>query len=101
MIDSSPRSGSPRADSDARCALAKQAERGGVECGLGSMGPKAADAVPALIQALGDPEPFVRAPAEDALGHIGPAAKSAAMAPGNKLLTSPKTLFRSVTPFED
>jgi len=62
------------------------------------MGPKAADAVPALIEALGDPEPFVGAPAADALGHIGPAAKSAAMALGNKLLTSgePAYVLRNV-----
>jgi HEAT repeat protein len=54
--------------------------------GVRSIGKKAADAVPALIQALMDPQPFVRAPAAEALGHIGPSAKSAAIPLGERLL---------------
>jgi HEAT repeat protein len=44
---------------------------------LRSMGPRAVSAVPALTKALDDPEAYVRAPAADALGNIGPAAKAA------------------------
>jgi HEAT repeat protein len=62
------------------------------------MGPDASAAIPALTQALLDPEPSVRAPAADALGHIGPAAKTAAGALGGKLLTAgePAYVLRSV-----
>ena len=41
------------------------------------MGQKAAPAVPELIRALDDPVVYVRCPAADALGAIGPAAKAA------------------------
>jgi HEAT repeat protein len=41
------------------------------------MGPAAAAAVPALIEALDDPEATVRFPVTVALGEIGPAAKAA------------------------
>ena len=41
------------------------------------MGPAAAPAVPALIEALDDPEATVRFPVTVALGEIGPAAKAA------------------------
>jgi HEAT repeat protein len=41
------------------------------------MGPAAAPAVPALIEALDDPEPTVRFPVTVALGEIGPAASAA------------------------
>jgi hypothetical protein len=41
---------------------------------LGKMGPAAAEAVPALITALGDAEPAVRSGATHALGRIGAAA---------------------------
>ncbi len=44
---------------------------------LSGMGPAAAPAVPALIEALSDPEPTVRFPATVALGEIGPAAAAA------------------------
>jgi len=44
---------------------------------ISGMGPAAAPAVPALIEALGDPEPTVRFPVTVALGEIGPAAKAA------------------------
>lgn len=44
---------------------------------ISGMGPAAAAAVPALIEALSDPEETVRFPATVALGEIGPAAKAA------------------------
>jgi HEAT repeat protein len=44
---------------------------------IASMGPAAAAAVPALIEALGDPDPAVRFPVTVALGEMGPAAKAA------------------------
>ena len=44
---------------------------------ISGMGPAAAPAVPALIEALDDPAPSVQFPVLVALGEIGPAAKSA------------------------
>ena len=44
---------------------------------IAGMGPQAAGAVPALIQALDDPAPSVRFPVTVALMEIGPAAKAA------------------------
>ena len=44
---------------------------------IASMGPAAAAAVPALIEALDDPMPAVRFPVTIALLEIGPAAKAA------------------------
>lgn len=44
---------------------------------IAGMGPAAAPAVAALIEALGDPEPAVRFPVTVALAEIGPAAKAA------------------------
>ncbi len=44
---------------------------------ISGMGPAAAAAVPALIQALDDPEESVRFPVTVALAEIGPAAKAA------------------------
>lgn len=44
---------------------------------ISGMGPAAAAAVPALIEALEDSEVTVRFPATVALGEIGPAAKAA------------------------
>ncbi len=44
---------------------------------IAGMGPEAAAAVPALIQALDDPAPSVRFPVTVALMEIGPAAKAA------------------------
>jgi HEAT repeat protein len=44
---------------------------------IASLGPAAAPAVPALIEALDDPDAAVRFPVTVALGEIGPAAKAA------------------------
>jgi HEAT repeat protein len=44
---------------------------------ISGMGPAAAPAVPALVEALDDPEASVRFPVTVALGEIGPAAKAA------------------------
>jgi HEAT repeat protein len=44
---------------------------------IAGMGPEAAAAVPALVQALDDPEASVRFPVTVALMEIGPAAKAA------------------------
>jgi HEAT repeat protein len=44
---------------------------------IASMGPAAAAAVPALIEALDDPDPAVRFPVTVALGELGAAAKAA------------------------
>src|SRR5215212_6983771 len=44
---------------------------------IAGLGPAAAGAVPALIEALDDPNPVVRFPVTVALGEIGPAAKAA------------------------
>jgi HEAT repeat protein len=55
---------------------------------LQSFGPKAVNAVPALIAALEDPIPYVRAPVADALGSIGPSAKPAVEALAKRLLVA-------------
>jgi hypothetical protein len=44
---------------------------------IAGMGPAAVAAVPALIEALDDPEPAVRFPVTVALGEIGPGAAAA------------------------
>ena len=44
---------------------------------ISGMGPEAAPAVPALIEALSDPEPVVRFPVAVALREIGPGASAA------------------------
>jgi HEAT repeat protein len=44
---------------------------------ISGLGPAAAPAVPALIEALEDPDPSVRFPVTVALGEIGPAAAAA------------------------
>ena len=51
--------------------------RNGAAYQLAHMGPAAAPAVPALIEALQDPSPAVRYPVTVALREIGPAAKAA------------------------
>src|SRR5262249_40159735 len=47
---------------------------------LAKLGPDAKKAVPALVRALDDKDPFIRDAAASALGRIGPAAKEAAPA---------------------
>jgi HEAT repeat protein len=54
---------------------------------LEAMGPKAASAIPELVTALNDPVDYVRAPAADALGAIGPGAQVAVKSLAEKLLT--------------
>jgi HEAT repeat protein len=56
---------------------ASPAVRNGAAYGIASMGPAAAAAVPALIEALDDPMPAVRFPVTVALSEIGPAAAAA------------------------
>lgn len=51
--------------------------RNGAAYEIASMGPAAASAVPALIEALDDPVAVVRFPVTVALGEIGPAAAAA------------------------
>ena len=51
--------------------------RNGAAYQLAGMGPAAAPAVPALIEALSDPSASVRFPVTIALREIGPAAKTA------------------------
>ncbi len=51
--------------------------REGAATALGRLGPDAAPAVPALIEAFEDPDDYVRWKAAEALGEIGPAAKDA------------------------
>ena len=55
---------------------------------LQSFGPKAVAAIPALITALHDPAPYVRAPAADALASIGPSAKPAVEALTERLMVT-------------
>ncbi len=51
--------------------------RNGAAYEIAGMGPAAASAVPALIEALDDPAPAVRFPVTVALAEIGPAAAAA------------------------
>ena len=60
---------------------------------LRSMGPKAVDAVPALVQALSDRAAYVRAPAADAIGSIGPAARAAVRPLVERLLTTGEQVY--------
>jgi len=60
---------------------------------LRSIGPKAVDEVPELIRALNDPAAYVRAPAADALGSIGPAAKTAVPGLGDRLFTTAEQAY--------
>jgi hypothetical protein len=56
-------------------------------------GPKALPALPVLIKALGDPLNYVRGPAANAIGAIGPAAKSAVRALAEGLAAKGETVF--------
>jgi len=51
------------------------------------------DAVPALVLALRDPAAYVRAPAADAIGAIGPAAKGAVQALSERLLVAGEQVY--------
>jgi HEAT repeat protein len=57
------------------------------------MGAKAVEAVPALVRALNDPEAYVRAPAADAIGNVGPAAKAAVHSLSERLLTAGEQVY--------
>src|SRR5215470_9610936 len=73
---------------------------------LAHMGPKAAPAVPALIEALKDPAASVRYPAAIALREIGPAAKAAIPAlkkvaeedPNDEVAAEAKQALRHIDP---
>jgi hypothetical protein len=56
---------------------AAPAVRNGAAYEIASLGPAAKPAVPALIEALDDPDPTVRFPVTVALGEIGPDAAAA------------------------
>jgi HEAT repeat protein len=60
---------------------------------LGSLGPAANDAIPALVQLLRDPESAVRWAGAAALGRIGPAAKDATPALA-EILNDPDQIVR-------
>jgi len=51
------------------------------------------DAVPALVQALSDRAAYVRAPAADAIGSIGPAARAAVRPLVERLLTTGEQVY--------
>lgn len=65
--------------------------RQGAACGLGGMGPDAAEAVPALMVALTDSNPEVVREARDALGAIG----TPALKPLQEALASPDSRVRA------
>jgi HEAT repeat protein len=71
-------------DADARVAALKA---------VAALGPAAAAATPALIEALGDRSAYVRRLAADALGAIGPDARAAAV-PLARLATDPDDRLR-------
>jgi len=77
--DSLAKIGGPAVDVLVRALQDPENSRGHVMCviALGSMGPRAAPAVPALIQALESKQEQVRQKAAKALGGIGPDAKPA------------------------
>jgi HEAT repeat protein len=60
---------------------------------LRQIGSGAADAIPQLIACLDDPVAFVRAPAADALGAIGPAARPAVGPLSKRLLVKDEQVF--------
>ena len=55
--------------------------------------PEAADAIPQLVAALNDPVDYVRAPAADALGAIGPAARVAVGPLAKRLMVKDEQVF--------
>src|SRR5262245_23066716 len=91
----------PLVAADAKVDELVQAAKAGAEAGrikaldqLAAMGEKAADAVPALTQLLGDSSANVRAHTAYALGGIGSAAKPAAAALTNLVRDSDETVRR-------
>jgi HEAT repeat protein len=70
-------SGRPLSEWVAELEAAAPSVRNAAAYEIASMGPAAAAAVPALIQALDDPDPTVRFPVTVALGEIGAVAKAA------------------------
>jgi HEAT repeat protein len=60
---------------------------------LRPIGPGAAAAVPQLVACLDDPVSYVRAPAADALGAIGPAARNATGPLSKRLLVKDEQAF--------
>ncbi len=89
------------ASSDASAALSKALTdtdpevRAPAAVALRSMGPKAARAIPQLVEALNDPVDYVRVVAAEALGAMG-ASASAAVAPlATKLLTQDQVFVLS------
>ena len=69
--------GRPLSEWMADLKAAAPATRNGAAYEIAGMGPAAATAVPALIEALDDPVAVVRFPATVALGEIGPGAAAA------------------------
>jgi HEAT repeat protein len=69
--------GRPLSEWIADLKAASPAVRNGAADEIAGMGPAAAAAVPALIEALDDPMPTVRFPVTVALSEIGPAAEAA------------------------
>jgi HEAT repeat protein len=83
-----------RSSTDAVVALSKALSdpdpevRNLASVALGSIGPKAAPAVPDLVRTLSDPVDYVRAPAADALGAMGAKASEAVGPLAARLLTN-------------
>jgi HEAT repeat protein len=69
--------GRPLSEWIAELKAAAPATRNAAAYEIASMGPAAKAAVPALIEALDDPDPAVRFPVTVALGEIGPDAVAA------------------------
>ncbi len=69
--------GRPLSEWIADLKAAAPSVRNGAAYEIASMGPAAKAAVPALIEALDDPDPAVRFPVTVALGEIGPDAVAA------------------------
>src|SRR5260370_13693338 len=57
------------------------------------MGRKGVELVPDFVQALSDPAAYVRAPAADAIGSIGPAARGAVQPLIERLLTTGEQVY--------
>jgi HEAT repeat protein len=60
---------------------------------LSQIGPRAVEVMPQLIASLYDPVDYVRAPAADSLGKIGPLARAAVEPLANRLLANNEQVF--------